>query len=106
MQGGDGNFYVGGGDEGGGRAPPRGDVRRGRLLPLPGVAGGVPQVPDGDAPVVRRVQAEEKDREGKLAAAAEQAERETLAFRKQLAADRERRLAAGARTGSGSSPAR
>ena len=37
----------------------------------------------------------EQDREGKLAAAAEQAERETLSFRKQLAADRARRLAGG-----------
>ena len=59
------------------------------------MAGGVPQVPDGDAPVVRRVQAEGEGSGGKLAAAAEQAERETLAFRKQLAADRERRLAGG-----------
>ena len=37
----------------------------------------------------------EKDREGKLAAAAELAERETLQFRKELERDRERRLAGG-----------
>ena len=37
----------------------------------------------------------EKEREGKLAAAAELAERETLAFRKELERDRKRRLAGG-----------
>lgn len=95
MQGGDGNFYVGGGDEGGGRAPPAATYDVDASFHSPAWQEAYLKSLTETRPSYDEFKQREKDREGKLAAAAEQAERETLAFRKQLAADRERRLAGG-----------
>ena len=97
MQGEGGNFYVGGGDERGDPRPPQntGQTDVDASFHSPAWQEAYLRSLTETRPSYDEFKQREREREGKLAAAAEAAERETLAFRKQLAADREARLAGG-----------
>ena len=101
MHGGDGSYYVGGDDRGGGGGDPSANVgfQSDKLDASYHSPRGKRRTSSRcrtfKRPTLEEFKRAEKEREGKLQANAEAAERETAAFRKQLEADRERRLAGG-----------
>ena len=97
MQGGDGNYYVGGdgGNDPSANVGFQSDKLDASYHSPAWQAAHLASLQDFKRPTLEEFKAQEKEREGKLQANAVLLEKESDAFRKQLEADRERRLTGG-----------
>ena len=97
MQGGDGNYYVGGdgGNDPSANVGFQSDKLDASYHSPAWQAAHLQSLQDFKRPTLEEFKAQDKEREGKLHANAVLLEKESDAFRKQLEADRERRLTGG-----------